>query len=177
MGEPPYCRPGAAAGTPGAAELRGDKIPVFNSSHDLTKKRYTMLDYIKAFPHFDEQNYDYLTLRTVSLLMQQARSGKSAEQVALNKELKYLRRVYLYYGTFADPIFDDSTLIPTGTVDWLETQMAPEDKDLFPVTFTDRMDFDKTVRAGHDYTWAHVIGGQRAQQNVIQRDAKAKAKL
>ena len=35
--------------------------------------------------------------------------------------------------------------------------MHPADRDLFPVTFTNRMDWQEVISRGHDYLWRHVV--------------------
>ena len=50
--------------------------------------------------------------------------------------------------------------VDTGRLLWLEQQLHENDKNQnFPVTFTERMNWEEVVAAGHDYTWRHIVKG------------------
>lgn len=165
----------------------GEKILTVNSCHDKKIKRFSMWEYLNSFPHFAERNYEFAGFRTMSLLQNHAKLLGGDEGKDLAKEIQRLRRVYLYFPVKpGDHTKRKSRSAPRPRtlhrteIDnhlWLEQQLHPSDRNVFPVTFTDRMNFNEVVRASHDYTWAHVLGGERAQQNVVKRNAKAQAKL
>lgn len=159
---------------------KGPDIPTFNSCHDQKIRRFSMWEYLNSFPHFDEKNYSNIDHKTVALLQKSARLIGGEEGESLRKELQRLKRVYLYFpvkGKATGSMKERPELtIHIDNHHWLERQMHPSDRDKFPVTFTDRMNFNECIRLAHDYTWQHVLTGQRAQQNVVQRNAKSKAK-
>ena len=68
-------------------------------------------------------------------------------------------------------------LAPVTRIDWLEKQMAPSDQNIFPVQMTDRLDYEATIREGHNYFWKNVVKADfdpsmRAQGNVAGHAAK-----
>ena len=86
------------------------------------------------------------------------------EGAELRKQLRSLRRVFLYFGKPSTSSTQEESERGEWEIElenhaWLERQMHPSDREKFPVIFTDRMDFSAYVKAGHDHLWEHAIGG------------------
>ena len=49
------------------------------------------------------------------------------------------------------------SLCPSTDVPALESQLQPADREKFPLVFTERMNWEETILAGHEYTWRRII--------------------
>lgn len=167
----------------------GENIVTMNSNHDQVKKTVTTWQMYNWMPHFDVRNFTQLDMRALSITMKAAAAMQdTAEGKELRKEIRRFRRGFLVTGTYVPPKKGEKLKphpepdpndwqVPVTRIDWLEKQMSPSDQNVFPVQMTDRLDYEATIREGHNYFWKNVVKkdfdpSMRAQQNVAAHNKK-----
>lgn len=137
---------------PERLSFAGPTLPVLNSAHDYGIRPFGFLDFLRCFPHFDEKSFDYFGPRGLRLLQRTAEAFPKGE-----KDGDGLRRDLRNFRIYEMLLRLSEVQVETGNLGWLERQMHPSDREKFPVTFTDRMDFEKVVRSQHDYFWRRLL--------------------
>lgn len=136
---------------PKRAIFGGDTAAVFNAAHDQRVLPFSFWDHVRLIPGFDESSSEPLGLKGLHLAQRAAKDMPGEEGDRLRKQLRIFQVIYR-------PAYETMDWeLQTSSTAWLGQQLAPEDKNLFPVDFTAQLDMARLVKDGHDYAWRHIV--------------------
>lgn len=137
---------------PDRLSFTGPDVLTFNAAHDTEKMPFSMWDFMKLWPNFDERHFDY---PGPSLVKRLRAAAKEAPGPASDQIVADVRKLTRTYGFTSDKAAKWE--IEVSRLPWLESQISAEDKERWPITFTERMDWRGVIGACHDYTLLKIV--------------------